>query len=74
MTENVQQDTARNMPKYRLSLIRIFPYVDKIVSVFSRIWTELENLSKYGEIRIRFRPHTGKYGSEKARILAYFTQ
>ena len=37
MTENGQQDVAWNMSKYRLSLVRIFPYVDRIISVFSRI-------------------------------------
>ena len=34
---------------------RIFPYMDKIISVFSGI------------------SYTRKYGSEKARISAYFT-
>ena len=38
------------------------------ISVFSEI------LSKYGKIPIRSCPHTGKYGSEKARISAYFIQ
>ena len=45
-----------------------------IVSVFFRISTESEILSKYGKTRIRFCLHIGKYGSEKARISAYFTQ
>ena len=45
-----------------------------IVSVFFRISTESEILSKYGKTRIRFCLHTGKYGSEKARIAAYFTE
>ena len=30
------------MPKYGLSLIRIFPYMDRIVSAFSHIWTEIQ--------------------------------
>ena len=38
------------MPKYGLSMIRIFPYMDRIVSVFSRIWTDSLILSKYGKI------------------------
>ena len=62
------------MLKYGLSLIRIFPYMNRIIFVFSRIWTELENLSKYGKMRIRFCPYTGKYGSEKACISAFFIQ
>ena len=28
------------MPKYGLSMIRIFPYTEGIISVFSRIWTD----------------------------------
>ena len=40
--------------------IRIFPYLNRIgYSV---------------QMRIQFRPNTGKYWSEKACILAYFTQ
>ena len=62
MTENVQQDTAWNMSKYGLSLFRIFPYMDRIVSVFSRIWTEIQEntdtiLPTYGKIRIRESPY-----------------
>ena len=38
--------TVWNMPKYGLSLTRNFRYMDRIVSVFSRFWTELEILSK----------------------------
>ena len=34
MAENFKQDTARNMPKYRVSLIRIFPHIDRIVSMY----------------------------------------
>ena len=62
------------MPKYRLSLIHIFPYMERITSVFFRIWTESENLPKYWKIRIRFCPYMGNYRSEKARFLAFFTQ
>ena len=40
------------MPKYGLSMIRIFPYMEGIVSVYSRIWTDSLILSKYGKIRI----------------------
>ena len=47
------------MPKYGLSLIRIF---------LSAI------LFLYGEMRIQFCPYTGKYVSEKSRISAYFSQ
>ena len=50
----------------RLSLIRIFQYIDKIVSVFWLIWT-------VRKIWIRFCWHTWKYGSEKVRSSAYFT-
>ena len=42
MTENIQQDIAGNTPKYWLSLDRIFPYMDRIVSVS-------EIMSKYGK-------------------------
>ena len=38
------------MPKYGLSMIRIFRYMDGIVFVFSRIWTDSVILSKYGNI------------------------
>ena len=41
------------MPKYELFLIRIFPYMGKIVSVFSRIWTEFPILCNYRKIRIK---------------------
>ena len=44
----------------RLSLICIFPYMDRIIFVFSRI--------------IRTESYTEKYGSEETRIFAYFTQ
>ena len=62
------------MPKHGLFLIRTFPYMDRVKFVFSRIWTESENLTKYGKIRLRFRPYTGKYRSWKARISTFFTQ
>ena len=62
--------TARNTPKSGLSLIRIFPYIDRIVFVFPRIWTES---TIYGKIRIRLYLYAGKYGPEKRRILSYFT-
>ena len=62
------------MLKYGLSLIHIFPYVERITSVFFCIWTESENLPKYWKIRIRFCPYMGNYRSEKARSLAVFTQ
>ena len=47
---------------------------DLLSSISSGIWTEAGILSKYGKIRIQFSPYTGKYGLEKARIWAYFTQ
>ena len=62
------------MPKHGLSLIRNFPYMDRIISVFSRILTESKNLSKYGKIRWRFCPYTWKYGSRKAHFSAFFTK
>ena len=42
-------------------------------SVFSCIWTDSLILSKYRKKQIQFRRYTGKYGSEKAPVLAYFT-
>ena len=54
--------------------IRACMWAERIVSVFSPIWTESLILSKYGKIRIRFCPYTGKYGSKKARFSGYFTQ
>ena len=62
------------MLKYGLSLIHIFPYMERITSVFFCIWTESENLPKYWKIRIRLCPYMGNYRSEKARSLAFFTQ
>ena len=55
----VQIFTALNMPKYMLPLIYIFS------STF---------LSSYGKIRTWFCSYAGKHRSEKANILAYFTQ
>ena len=55
MTENVQQDNASNMPKYGLFLIHIFPYMNRIVSLFSRI----------GQNQ-RFCPNSGKCGYDSA--------
>ena len=55
----VQIFTALNMPKYALPLIYIFS------STFP---------STYGKIRTWFCSYTGKYRSEKANILVYFTQ
>ena len=62
--------TAQNTPKSGLSLIRIFPYIDRIVFVFPRIWAES---TIYGKIRIRLYLYAGKYGPEKRRISSYFT-
>ena len=59
------------MPKYGLSLIHHFPCMDKIIFVFSRIWTDSPILSKYGKIWIWFYPYTGKYRSEKVCILTF---
>ena len=52
--------------------VRIFSYIDRIVSVFFHIWTDSPILSKYKKIRIWFCPHTGKYGCEVALILVFF--
>ena len=76
MTENVKQDTVQNMPKCGLSLMRIFSYMDIILSVFSRIWIELEILSKYGKKQTRFCPPTGKtvfwhISSSKRTVVGY---
>ena len=54
-----------NMAKYGLSVIRILPYVDIIVSVFSSIWNIQIRirgntdtiLCRYGKIRIRESSH-----------------
>ena len=64
---------ARN---YQYEIVWVFYHnlVDRMISLFSRIWAESENLSEYGKIRIRFCPCTGKYGSEKARVQVFFTQ
>ena len=51
--QRLKNSTAWNMPKYELFLIRIFPYMDKIVSVFLRIWTEFPILCNYRKIRIK---------------------
>ena len=51
-------------------MIHIFSYMDRIVSEVSCIWTEYQSLSIYGKIRIQFCSYTGKWGWEKARILA----
>ena len=56
--------TAWNIAKYELSLIHIFPYIGRIVCVFS----------KYGKIQISSCPYTGKYRLEKVHISAYFKQ
>ena len=56
--------TAWNMPKYGLFLIRIFPYIDRMVCVF---W-------KYGKIQMSFCPYAGEYRLEKVRVSAYFRQ
>ena len=61
--QHITSSTVWKMMKYGLSLIRNFLYLDKIFPY-----------SKYGKIRIRFCLYTGKYGLEKARIWAYFTQ
>ena len=45
------------MPKYRLPLIRIFPYMDRIISVFSSTGTESPIKSKYRKIQIRKSPN-----------------
>ena len=57
------------MPKYGLSLVRVFPYTDRIISAFSCI--------SYSDIVVesfQVWENTGKYRSEKAHILAVFKQ
>ena len=54
---------------FQLFVIRIFSYMERIVSEVSFIWTEYRSLSIYEKIRIEFCSHTGKYWWEKARIL-----
>ena len=49
------------MPKYGISLISISPYMDRMVSLFSRIW----------KIRTRFCLYTKKYG--RTRESPYFS-
>ena len=41
------------MPKYGLSLVHICPHMDRIRSVFYRIWTKTLTLAKYGKVRVR---------------------
>ena len=53
----LQLSTAWNMPKYRLSLVRIYLYMDRIVSVFSRTWTKFPILSRYGKLSIKESPN-----------------
>ena len=57
-------------PKCGLFLILIFPYLYRIVSVFSRIWTNSKILSIYRKLWIRFCPYTRKCRSQKAGILS----
>ena len=58
--------------RHRVKYAKIRAFSD---SYFSRIWTESYlHFPVYGKIRIRFCPHTERYGREKARISAYFTQ
>ena len=40
----------------------------------SFFYKQLTKKVNYGKIRIRFCPHMGKYGLQKSRISAYFTQ
>ena len=46
------------MPKCGLSLIRILPHVGRIVSVFSRIWTESN--TRYGYDSVSIQENTGQ--------------
>ena len=64
LVESLVRKSERSiMLKCGLSLIRFVPNMNRITSVFSRIWTESEILSIYGKIR-----------STKAHILVYFKQ
>ena len=60
------------VPKCGLFLIRIFPYMNRIVSLFSCIWTNSNILSIYRKLQIRFCPYTRKCGSQKACILSCY--
>ena len=61
MTENVQENTARNTPKYRFSLIHIFPYIDTIIEYIDTIIAYIDTIIPYidtimptfGKIQIR---------------------
>ena len=59
------------MSKYELSLIRIFPYVDGIVSISPRIWTESLRFCPDTPIWTeseRFCPDRGKYGYDSVHV------
>ena len=66
----VRKPLCSNVPKCGLFLIRIFPYMNRIVSLFSRIWTNSNILSICKKLRIRFCQYTRIFGSEKADILS----
>ena len=58
-------DTGKKCVKYAEILAFFDPYfpvhyMDRFLFVFSRILTSSENLSKYGEMRMRFCPYMGK--------------
>ena len=61
--------TAWSTTKSGLSLVRIFLYIDRIVSIFSRIWKKIYNirenmdmiLSIYGETLTRKSPYFNKF-------------
>ena len=57
LTDVRKNSTGWYMPKYRLLLIRIFPYMDRIISVFSSTGTESPIKSKYRKIQIRKSPN-----------------
>ena len=57
LTNITKTSSAWNMLKYGLCLIRIFPYMDRIIPYFPVFGQNLLSC-----------PNTGKYGLEKARI------
>ena len=55
------------MQKYELSLIRIFPYVSRIISVFPRIFP---NIRKYGYDSV----HIGENANERKPVFRHISQ
>ena len=63
------------MPKYGFSLISVFPYMDRIISVLSLILTESENLSRYENIKYRYNSvHIGENLNQRKSVFQHFRQ